>query len=72
MPNLYQRINKLKDNKVIDTEENLCKLYYYYRKTMGISHDEMMKEPIPTVLANLHFIEEENKEQEKHIKSVKK
>ena len=46
--NLKSRINALKFNK--DREENLIKMCIEYRKVFGLTHYEMMKEPIPVVL----------------------
>jgi cytochrome oxidase Cu insertion factor (SCO1/SenC/PrrC family) len=69
--NLQQRIEKLK-NTVYDDDEKLCRLYFVYRRKMNISHDEMMEEPIPTVLSNLEFLEEEAKAEQEAMKKSRK
>ena len=67
MVDLKSRINKLKSSGLND-DEKLCKLAYIYRKTFGLTNEELMKEPIPVVMSNAKMIMEEHKKNKKGFK----
>ena len=66
--NLKKRKIQNLSKGVTDTDDQLCRLLYQYRKRFHLSHEDMLNEPIPTVMTNLSFIEEEEKEKRKAMK----
>ena len=64
---ILKRINRLK-SKGISTDENLCLVYYKYREKFGLSHEQMMEEPIPVVMGILRQMIKEDKKQKRRGK----
>ena len=68
---LKRRVEQLKAQG-LDNEENICKTMYIYVSKMGISVEEFKRESIPSVIANLYYMQEQTKEEEREMKRVKR
>jgi len=64
---ILKRIQRLK-SRGLDTDENLCLIYYKYREKFGLSHEQMMEEPIPVVMGILRQMIKEDKKLKKRGK----